>query len=1013
MARIPDDVLARLKTEVSVQRLVEGVGVELRRQGKDLIGRCPFHEDKTPSLLVTPGKNLWHCLGACQAGGGPVDWVMTAQGVSFRHAVELLLSESAALSSLSPGRPGQSGPVKRSKSAKLDPIASPDAEDQALLARVVGHYADTLTGAGEAQEYLHRRKLAHPEAVEVFRLGFANRTLGYRLPHARTVAGAELRSRLQALGVLRSSGHEHFRGCLTIPVLDADGRVGEIYGRRVQALDPRTATSAHLYLPGPHRGVFNIAAFAGVDELVVTESLIDAVTLWCAGFRHVTAAYGADGWMIEHQAAVEAHGIQRVLIAYDRDAAGDAGAKALAAQLTAAGVECFRVELPHGADVNDVAVEATNATDVLGGYLRKAAWMGTGKAAKSSVVVPVEPPAFLAAEPEPAELEPEVEAGLPSAEAVAPEDVSPVPRPSTPQPSEKASERELVLTIGQRRWRVRGLEKVTSFDLLRVNLLVSAGDHRFHVDTLDLYSARARAVFVAAAAAELGVESEVVKTDLGRVLLAAEARAEEVITQALEPARPEVTITAEGRAAALALLKDTGLVGRIEAGFATVGMVGETTNCLVGYLAAVSRKLPQPLAVIVQSTSAAGKSAVMEAVLGFVPPEDRVSFSAMTGQSLFYLGESDLAHKVLSIAEEEGASRASYALKLLQSEGELSIASTGKDNTSGRLVTHTYTVTGPTAIVLTTTAIDVDEELLNRCLVLTVDEDRDQTRAIHAAQRRAQTLAGLAARAERERVIGLHRDAQRLLEPLAVVNPFADRLTFADARTRTRRDHGKYLGLIAAVTLLHQHQRTRKTATLAGRQVTYVESTLADIEVANRLAHAVLGQSLDELPPQTRRLLQAVHVWVTSEAERLDVPAELVRFTRRQLREHLHFGDTQLKVHLARLVDLELLVLHRLESGGFAYELTWRGEGEHGQPFLVGLTHPGEITAYDGSRSGVTGDRSGPGRGSVGPRSGPGRGPADGTLAPDSLGSVTLAALDHVDSTEPVAMNGHVVVGGR
>lgn len=97
VARIPDEVLGRLKAEVSVQRLVEGVGVELRRRGKDLVGRCPFHDDGTPSLVVSQAKNLWHCLGACAAGGGPVDWVMTAQGVSFRHAVELLLAESSAL----------------------------------------------------------------------------------------------------------------------------------------------------------------------------------------------------------------------------------------------------------------------------------------------------------------------------------------------------------------------------------------------------------------------------------------------------------------------------------------------------------------------------------------------------------------------------------------------------------------------------------------------------------------------------------------------------------------------------------------------------------------------------------------------------------------------------------------------------------------------------------------------------------------------------------------------------
>jgi hypothetical protein len=424
-------------------------------------------------------------------------------------------------------------------------------------------------------------------------------------------------------------------------------------------------------------------------------------------------------------------------------------------------------------------------------------------------------------------------------------------------------------------------------------------------------------------------------------------------------------------------------------------MVGEATNCLVGYLAAVSRKLPAPLAVMVQSTSAAGKSAVMEAVLGFVPEEDRVSFSAMTGQSLFYLGESDLAHKVLSIAEEEGASRAAYALKLLQSQGELSIASTGKDTASGRLVTHTYSVKGPTAIVLTTTAIDVDEELLNRCLVLTVDEDRAQTRAIHHAQRKAQTLDGLTRRSLKDQVVTVHRDAQRLLEPLAVVNPYADRLTFADGRTRTRRDHGKYLGLIAAVTLLHQHQRPRRTASVNGQDVAYVETTIGDIEVANRLAHAVLGQSLDELAPQTRRLLRAIHAHVTAQATELAVDVSLIRFTRRQLREALAsqgagWGDTQLKVHLARLLDLELLHVHRSDGtsssgagsgthGAFTYELTWRGEGEHGEPFLPGLIDPatlrpvGPAQGYDGDRSGLNGGRSGAGRPPVGARSATGR----------------------------------------
>ena len=195
------------------------------------------------------------------------------------------------------------------------------------------------------------------------------------------------------------------------------------------------------------------------------------------------------------------------------------------------------------------------------------------------------------------------------------------------------------------------------------------------------------------------------------------------------------------------LLRDPRLLERIVEDFARCGVVGEETNKLVGYLGVVSRHLESPLAVIVQSSSAAGKSSLMEAVLAFLPEEQRVQYSAMTGQSLFYMGETDLKHKVLAIVEEEGAHSASYALKLLQSEGVLTIASTGKDPATGRLLTHQYRVEGPVMIFLTTTAIKLDEEMLNRCLVLSVNEDREQTQAIHRVQREAQTLEGLLATA--------------------------------------------------------------------------------------------------------------------------------------------------------------------------------------------------------------------------------------------------------------------------
>ncbi|MDQ6838991.1 MAG: DNA primase, partial [Actinomycetota bacterium] len=570
-------------------------------------------------------------------------------------------------------------------------------------------------------------------------------------------------------------------------------------------------------------------------------------------------------------------------------------------------------------------------------------------------------------------------------------------------------------------WRVRGLGKVSSFDLLRLNVMVSRADDRdgpvFHVDTLDLYSARARAGFVKAAAAELGLGEEVVKADLARVLLAAESAAEDAVATAQAPADPAVVLSAAEEAAAMELLRDPHLVERIAADVARAGIVGEATNVLVGYLAAVSRKLDRPLAVIVQSSTAAGKSSLMDAVLGFVPDEERVQFSAMTGQSLFYMGEADLAHKVLAVVEEEGAERASYALKLLQSEAELSIASTGKDTATGRLVTHTYRVAGPVAIFLTTTAVDVDEELLNRCVVLTVDEDRDQTRAIHDRQRAAQTLEGLLADAERRRIVKVHQDAQRLLAPVAVVNPFAPRLGFADERTRTRRDHTKYLTLIRAIALLHQHQRPRHRVTHDGRALTYIEVTIDDIALANRLAHEVLGRSLDELAPQTRRLLGHLDELVAKMAAASETARADVRFTRRAVREHCGWSDFQVRTHLGRLVDLEYVLVHRGGRGqSFVYELLWDGAGADGRPHLGGLVDVTTLADRAGPAA-TTGEFEGRNADVEGPVS-PQRGPVEGASRSARNGTgagVSPRSNGHGPGKahQGDASGSHVVVGGR
>ena len=988
MPRLPKELLDQIKESVSLADLCRDYGIELKVHGADLFGHCPFHDDRTPSFVVTPTKKLWHCLGACNCGGDVFTLMMKKEGLSFRHAVEKLQQRAGltqAPTETIKTRQGTGHPVL------VDPFCL--ISDTELLERALDFYHDAFCNDAKAMKYLESRKCFHPEAIKTFKIGYANRTIGYLVPPPNTKAGKSLKEQLQRVGVLRrTTGHEHLSGSVVFPIFGRAGEVVQMYGRKI-TYGLRLGTPMHLYLPGDLRGVWNGPALEKQREWILCESIIDALSFWCQGFRNVTCAYGVNGFTADHWNLLRIYRPERIVICYDNDEAGNNGAKTLATQLTADGFQVWRALPPVGKDINDVVRTARNPQATLATMLDTADFQkqlpAQGAHAGAHAGAKADPAANPAA-PRQAEAgfnpvqKPVVVEELPTDRV--PEDQSPfMPAPFSDAVNEPGSDAaalpflaavpppeitstapmrldvpvtlqgdDILMTTGDRQWRVRGLGKNLSFEVMKVNVRVLRADVRtgepyYYVDTLDLLNARHRQVFINAAAAELQMKSETLRRELGRVLLKLEQLQEDQIKAALEPKEKEIRLTDQERQEAMALLEDPKLLDRILTDFERCGSVGEETNKLVGYLAAVSRKLDEPLAVIIQSTSAAGKSMLLESILALVPEEDRVKYSAMTGQSLFYMGDTSLKHKILAIVEEEGAEKATYALKLLQSEGELTIASTGKDAATGRMVTQEYHVEGPVMILLTTTAIDIDEELLNRCLVLTVDESREQTRRIHELQRTRYTLEGLLAKAGRDDVRQLHRNAQRLLRPLAVVNPFARQLTFLDDKTRTRRDHEKYLRLIVSIALLHQYQRETMTRERNGKAVSYIEVTREDIATANRLAGDILGRCLDELAPQTRRFLALLEAMIKGVCEERGITRIDYRFTQREVRLFTGWSQFQVKVHLAKLVDLEYLLVHRGGRGqNFVYELLYGGQGQDGKPFLMGLIDVTKLTSPTG-----------------------------------------------------------------
>ena len=609
MSRIPAELIESIKRDVPCRQVLEAAGAVFAKHGADIVCRCPFHEDKTPSLIISERKNLWRCHGACGIGGDVVALTMKLKGVSFRHAVELLAAGMPAGSSSFAAMPPKTSTV-RALPCPLDATA----DDARLMNQVVDYYAGRLALPGCAgRAYLASRGLDDAELIRRFALGFADRSLGLRLPTKQRKEGAEIRGRLAKLGIFRAeSGHEHFAGSVVIPIHGFTGDVVGMYGRKT--LDNlRAGTPKHTYLPGEHRGVWNYGPDLcdGNGAVIVCEALLDAASCWVAGLRNVTAAYGVNGWTDDHARALADAKARDVFIAYDADAAGDQGADRLADVLIARGFTAYRVRLPPGQDVNDVHLAAGSSSgDELRRLVAAAQWLGGAPRVTVPAVLPVA--ALLLSPPAVTPATPATPAALPAGIAV------------------QVAGDEITAEIGTRRYRVRGLFANRGAEVMKVNLRIavdragSAENTVFHVDTLDLYQTRFRQAFTAAAAAECGLHADVIKSDLGKLLLAAEIQRDErtrsnaasgVAGPAGRNAEPAaVVLTPDEHAAAMALLTAPDLMARIGQHLTLCGLVGESVNKVVAYIAATSRRLDTPLAIVVQSSSAAGKSTLMDKV---------------------------------------------------------------------------------------------------------------------------------------------------------------------------------------------------------------------------------------------------------------------------------------------------------------------------------------------------------------------------------------------------------------
>jgi DNA primase/DNA-binding transcriptional ArsR family regulator len=886
--QVTKEGIERIKSANELASVVAERGVELKKKGKQLVAPCPFHQEKTASFNVSSAKGLYHCFG-CGASGDVIGFVTKHDKMSFGKALEALarraglelgrlmqepprVQRRTPIEALTPPRNGKPTPKATAEGAPLHgaPLSPKTGE---VLSRVVEHYHRSFCEREDAQAYLIARGITDTDLVQALRIGYADGSLLKLIPKE-----GELREQLVALGVITSEGRELLGGCIVVPIPDPQsGQWTSLYGRGLKA--PR-----HCYLPGPLRGIVNFQAARTSEEVVLAESIFDALSFHQAGIGIAIPIYGTNGFTTDHLDLLKRERVKRVILALDNDEPGRKATDALKGKLEAAGLTVRAVAFPAGIkDANELLVSRNGDAGRVFRELLAAA-------------VPKVPPPPPSLAPEPAL------------------STSPLREKNEPAAS------GLVLTRDGVSYQAR----VHSLLLGRLRATVKAAKgEAFHVDTIDLYASRSRSEFARRTGKALGVEADAVEAALLALVVEAEKTAEE--SKGEEEAQAPAMSEAE-RAEALAFLTRKDLLDQVARDIDALGYVGEETNKRLLYLVAVSRKLEDPLSAIVLSQSGAGKSGLTEVIERLCPPEDVVLLTRLTPQSLYYTEPGFLDRKLVIVEERYGSLEADYSIRVLQSRKKLIAAAPVKDPQTGNLRTKVFTVEARAAFIEATTASSVNHENATRCFELAMDESREQTERIHARQRLFRTEAGLALRQEAERIIRRHTNAQRLLEPVPVVIPYADRLTFPSSWMRTRRDHARFLNLIEVVAFLHQHQRERRGgATLA---------SLADYAVAYELAGQVLADTLSDLKKPLREALERLR--------ELSLKGQGL-VSRREIREALGVPDSTVRGWLQELVELEYLEAEASRGGAgkaTRYRLTDRGPLAQG---AAGLLTPQEL----------------------------------------------------------------------
>jgi DNA primase len=782
---------------------------------------CPFHDDKTPSMQVYAETNTVFCFSSN----------CKLQGKAIDQIDFILHKENC---------------TKHEAILKAESLLNVT-PSKANLNDIFKKFASSLHQSRKGKEYLESRNL-YDLKIEV----------GYN-------DGIKYKS---------------LKNCIVFPLKDRSANITSLYGRSTLSND-----AARHYYSKDRKGLYPGWPSPETTVLVLTESVIDTLTVnHYTSFKSL-ALYGTNGFTAEHEQAIrELTRLQEVILFFDGDEAGRKAVEKYTEQLKAIkpAITISTVNTPEGEDPNSLL--QSHEQEILTHLIENRIVLFSSPEKPETYKLNTKNPEYI---------------------TYAYENLS------------------LHIIGGIALYPIDKL-KIT----LKIEIKASQNPlHSIRQSNLDLYSDEQLQKFIRSASERLEVGSKEMHLAIASLISELEQYRQSRIEEQKPKTEPIKTLTESRKAELLKILKEKNLFAKLNELIGQTGVVGEEKNRLIAWTVFTSRLMSTPLHIICLGASGTGKTYLQEKISELIPKQHKVSITASTENALYYVGKTEYKHKLLIIEDLDGVSSTLLTLRELQSKAYVSKLVPVKDS-KGNMKTIQLEVEGPICLSGTTTKEKLYEDNANRCLLIYLDNSDQQQQNIMQYQRKLH--AGTINKAKEEATKELLQDMQLMFKNVTVVNPYAEKLTIPETVFKPLRSNAHYLQFIEAITFVHQFQREIKK-NQEGK--VYIETTLEDIELANELLKDVLLAKSDELTKACRDFLELIKSKL--------VELKRSSFLKSQIREWTRINPSNVKYYLKTLHFYGYIksIGGNKYKGGYEYEITSRDEYQHLQNNVINALH--------------------------------------------------------------------------